>query len=77
MSSRPQRPRHADKDFEKLLKEAERRGWRVTRRKRYFRALCPERCMCSPCVVLTPSSSRTLINTRKAFERCCGWHQED
>ncbi len=71
------RPRHRKKDFEKLLREAERRGWRIRRRKGYFRIRCPEPCKCSPCVVLTPSSSRTLLNTRKAFERCTGWNKED
>ena len=59
------------------LYECHNRQAPTTRRKGYFRTRCPAPCKCSPCVVLTPSSSRTLLNTRKAFERCTGWNKED
>lgn len=71
------RPRHPVKEFERLLRDAEERGWRIKRHKGYFRALCPEPCECSRSVALTPSGSRTLLNTRKKLERCVGWHKED
>ncbi len=63
------RQRHQNPDYEKLLREAERHGWRVERGKGYFKALCPcfEKHWIS--VPLTPSSPRTLRNIRKAFER--------
>ncbi|MXW61269.1 MAG: hypothetical protein F4Y27_01370 [Acidimicrobiaceae bacterium] len=70
------RSRHPAKDFEALLRAAEKQGWRVKRGKGYFRALCSESCECSLSIVLTPSSSRTLVNTRKRFERCSGWRGE-
>lgn len=37
------RPKHPDKDLERLLKDAESQGWRVVKRKRakYYKILCP------------------------------------
>ena len=58
------------------MRDAEERGWRVKRNKGYFRALCPEPCGCMRSIVLSPSSSNTLLNTRKRLERCAGWQEE-
>jgi hypothetical protein len=70
------RQRHPDQDYERLLRDAEARGWRVSRGKGYFKALCgcPDKHWVS--VVLTPSGSRTLVNTRKRFERSACWGGE-
>jgi hypothetical protein len=67
------RPRHQKSDFEALLREAESRGWRVSRNKGYFKCYCGCAEKHHVRVVLTPSSSRTLLNTRKAFERARCW----
>jgi hypothetical protein len=67
------RPRHSKPDFEKLLQLAEQNGWQVTRDGGYYKC----RCRCGDkhyvSVVLTPSSSRTLANTRAEFERASCW----
>ncbi len=70
------RQKHPRKDFEALLREAEERSWRVDRNKGYYKVLCPcpEKHWVS--VVLTPSSGRTLMNTRKTLERCSCWTKE-
>lgn len=49
------RQRHTNPDSEKLLYEAEKRGWRVERGKRYFKVLCPCADKDWIRVVLTPS----------------------
>jgi hypothetical protein len=69
------RPKHQDKDLEKLLVGVEERGWRVTKGRKYFRCFCP----CGDhmeTVHLTPSSGRYLINTTKKFERTPCWKGE-
>lgn len=69
------RDRHSKPDFEKLLREAEAKGWRVSRDNRYFKCLCPCAEKHWVKVVLSPSSSRSLINTRKEFERKSCWKE--
>lgn len=67
------RQRHTDKDIETLLKEAEGRGWRIDRRKGYFKCYCPcaEKEFVS--VALTPSGHRFLANKRAEFRRKGCW----
>lgn len=72
----PTRPRHQTKDFELLLVAAESRGWRITKNKKYFKCMCPCDDKHLHSVVLTPSSQRTLINTKKKFERCDCWEDD-
>lgn len=69
------RDRHSKKEYESLLREAEERGWLVQRGKGYFKAKCPcdEKRYVS--VPLTPSGRRTLVNTRKMFERAQCWKE--
>ena len=67
------RQRHQKADYEKLLRRAEDRGWRVTRDKGYFKAKCPCPDKHYVTVVLTPSGSRTLVNTTRKFERAGCW----
>jgi hypothetical protein len=71
----PARPKHPNKDFEALLREAELRHWAVWRDARYFKCRCPCDEKHYVGVVLTPSGSRTLINTRKRFERLPCWKE--
>jgi hypothetical protein len=38
----PQRPKHPEPSLERVLREAEAKGWRVTKRpNRYFKMKCP------------------------------------
>jgi hypothetical protein len=72
-TSHNKRPRHTDGDWEKLLRDAEERGWSVTKGQNYYRC----KCGCAEKrwvqVQLTASSSRSLINKRKQFERSQCW----
>ena len=69
------RDRHPKQEYEKLLREAEARGWRVNRDKLYFKCLCPCAEKHWVKVVLTPSGGRTLMNTKKKFERKPCWKE--
>ena len=68
------RPRHPDKDIEKLLKKAEARGWVFTRGTRYFKGRCP----CGrhvKTVHLTPNAAY-IVNLRHWFARLDCWEEE-
>jgi hypothetical protein len=67
------RATHTDSDFEGLLCEAEQRGWLVWRDDGYFKCQCSCAERHYNTVVLTPSSRRTLRNTRSRFERSECW----
>lgn len=67
------RQRHSKPEYEALLRAAETRGWVVQRSQGYFKVRCPCAEKHSVSVVLSPSSQRTLINTRKYFERASCW----
>jgi len=67
----PARPRHPDKDIEKFLKRAERRGWVFTRGSKYYMGRCP----CGQhmkTVHLTPNQSY-LRNLRTYLVRLDCW----
>ncbi len=69
----PQRPKHQVKELEDLLKEAEDKGWTVTRRKRYFSMRCP----CGKHqrgVHLTPSDPNYERNARGWLKRTGCWN---
>ena len=65
-----QRPRHTKRDYEALLQEAEGDGWRVTKNKRHFQALCPWACKCIVTVSATPSAQGALKKVRADINRC-------
>jgi hypothetical protein len=67
------RQRHPKKEWEALLREAEKRGWRVHRQQGYFKVYCPCADKHKTCIPLTPSVSKTLVNKRKWFERQPCW----
>lgn len=69
------RQAHADGDYEALLREAKANKWEVTRDNGYFKCNCSCDDKHYVSVVLTPSSRRTLINTRKKFERSKCWKE--
>lgn len=66
------RPRHQRDDLEKLIRTAEEHGWRVTRRKGYYRAQCPCR-LCQESVVLTPSDPNYARNKLNKMSKCPKW----
>jgi hypothetical protein len=70
------RPRHPVKELEAVLREAEGKRWRVTKRNRYFILWCPCPQKHMKTVHLSPSSPRYEINLRsKLSSRTC-WDQE-
>lgn len=71
------RPRHQVKEFEALLRRVEAAGWRVTRGKNYYHAWCPCDKKHHRSVPLTPSVSRTLLNTTRWFERQDCWKEPE
>lgn len=64
-----ERPRHPDKDLERLLRDFEKQGWSVTKRKRYFNVYCPCEGKHKRGVHLTPSDSNYELNVRKWLQR--------
>jgi hypothetical protein len=67
------RPRHPDKTLEALLQEVERYGWRVDKKAKYFKALCPCADRCMETVHLTPSDPNYPRNKRNKMSKCTGW----
>ena len=66
------RPKHPRKELETIIREAEARGWGVTKGKGYFRMLCP----CGQhkkWVALTPSDPRYGTNLGKWLARQSCW----
>lgn len=70
------RPRHQDKDLEKLLRSMERQGWRVVKRgSGYFKCYCPCDVKHLQTVHLTPSSSGYLRNLVGQLRRATCWRE--
>ncbi|MGH9211040.1 MAG: hypothetical protein ACRD2C_10200 [Acidimicrobiales bacterium] len=66
------RSKHQNKDLEKLLKQAEKLGWRVGKGKKYFMMRCP----CGQhqrTVKLTPSDPNYGTNLRAWLKRTGCW----
>lgn len=73
------RPRHPDKDLERVLREAEsqRNGpWRVDRGKGYYRMWCPCPAKHKKTVRLTPSDPRYERNLRAWLRRETCWEED-
>lgn len=66
------RPRHPDKVLEQLIQDAEDRGWRVTRERKYYKALCPCPDKCKEQVHLTPQGDYAK-NKRNKMSKCPWW----
>lgn len=72
----PQRPRHPDKDLESILQLAEGQGWRVIRKRKYYKAYCP----CGDhlkTIHMTPSNPNYGLNLTKWLERQPCWEGSD
>jgi hypothetical protein len=64
------RPKHPKRKLEKVIRDAEDKGWRFRRGNTYYVGYCP----CGKhmkTVHLSPSTSRYEMNLRKWFERNC------
>lgn len=70
------RPRHPVKELETLLREAEQKGWRVTKGKLYFKLWCPNLCKCRKTVHLTPSGARYETNLRHKLSSSTCWDRD-
>jgi hypothetical protein len=66
------RPRHPNKDLERLLQEAERKKWQVAKPKKYYKIRCP----CGEhqhTVHITPSDPNYERNLRGRLRRTGCW----
>jgi hypothetical protein len=69
-----QRPRHPDPELEELIRDAEAQGWRVSKGRKYYKALCPCDDQCMEMIHLTPSKNY-VRNKRNKMSKCEGWEQ--
>lgn len=68
------RPKHPNKDLEKLLREAEDKGWRIEKRpNRYFKMKCPCDKLHIKTVKLTPSNPYYELHLRGQLKRATCW----
>jgi hypothetical protein len=72
------RPRHTDKDLERVLRSAERQGWRVTRRPNgYFKMYCPCDDLHMKTVHHSPSDPNYLRNLLGELHRKTCWKGDE
>lgn len=69
------RERHTVKELETVLKDAEEKGWRVERHKRYWKLYCPNGCKCFKTVKCTPSDPKYLMNLLGQLRRGTCWRK--
>ncbi|MBW8484609.1 hypothetical protein [Actinomadura parmotrematis] len=70
------RPKHNDKELDQVFAEAWRKGWRITRDKRYWKLWCPCRLKHFKTVKLTPSDPRYKTNLVKHLGSRTCWNEE-
>jgi len=58
------------------LKEAGDKGWRIEKRKKYFKILCPNPCKCWKTVHLGPSDPNYLRNLLGQLRRATCWDRD-
>lgn len=64
--------RHPRKELQDLLIEADKHGWRIERKKKYYRIKCP--CgSCQESVHLTPSDPNYGKNKLNKMSHCERW----
>ena len=69
MPAAPKRPKHQDKDLDRLIKLAWEADWRCVRKKNNYIYCYPPGDGPPVLVVSTPSSNRYPKNLRQAFRR--------
>jgi hypothetical protein len=57
----------------RLLKDAEARGWTVSKDKKYFKAKCDCPSKCYETIHLTPSDPNYGKNKRNKMAKCENW----
>ena len=67
------RPRHQRPELEAVLDQAEKKGWRVEKGKKYYKMYCPCDRKCMKTVKLTPSDPRYHINLVGQLKRATCW----
>lgn len=70
------RPRHPKPELEALIRQAEALGWRVTREKKYYKALCPCPGKCMETIHITPSDPNYVRNKHNKMSKCETWKEE-
>ena len=71
------RPRHRVKEYEELIKKAERDDWRVTGGgNKHFKLKCPNPCKCMQTVATTPSDPNKLRNLVTQLLRVTCWKED-
>lgn len=71
------RPRHNRPEYEKLLKEAEKRRWRVEGGgSRHFKIKCPNPCKCMTIVSTTPRRGQTMRTLTAQMARATCWEED-
>lgn len=63
------------KELREIRKEAERRGWRVTKGKRYWKMYCPCRQKHKKTMALTPSDPNYVKNLLGQLNRATCWKE--
>jgi hypothetical protein len=66
------RPKHPNKELEKLIRDLEEADWKVTKGRKYYRAKCP----CGghqASIKLTPSNPNWTQEKRRHLERDTCW----
>lgn len=77
MNVAPQRPKHPKPSLERVLREAEAKGWRVTKRpNRYFKMKCPCDLRHIKTVKLSPSNPYYERQLRGELSRKTCWDDE-
>lgn len=71
----PTRPRHPRKELEVVLEEAEDRGWRVEKGKRYYKMWCPCPGKHKKTVKVTPSDPNYKRNLMGELRRATCWEK--
>lgn len=69
------RPRHPKPALEKVLKDGETQGWRVTRDGKYFKMWCPCPEKHIKTVRLSPSGARYETNLRSKLLNSTCWKE--
>lgn len=64
------RPRHQDKDYEKLIKKAEARGWVAEKKRRHWQLYCPCPDEHIRTISATPSTRGTLQKVQQQLAKC-------
>lgn len=68
------RPRHQSKELEAVLREAERKGWRITKGK-YYMMWCPCPKKHKKTVKLTPSGANYTRDLLAQLRRATCWEE--